>query len=289
MTNDPFVRLLESYKHRTLFLSAAAGNSGDVLLQKGLQVYLQHNNFLVTDQIEDAEVVLTHGGSNINDIWKAGISLFIENLKKYPAKTFIVAPHTFTFHETDFGALLQECTQDIHLFAREKYSSSCLESIDFNANVSIYLSHDTAFLLEGTDYLGQLKAECTDSYVLHAMRTDRESAIVSLDLDRVPQNFIEKMRLAIIRFQLSRYMARWSPKQTHRQSVILQDISYLLYDDFVHKVQHASVVHTDRLHVGILGALLGKPVFLHPTKYDKINGVYHQSLQAYKNVTPMFD
>jgi len=269
MTHDPFLQVLNSFKGHRLYLSAAAGNSGDVLLQKGLLTYLHNNNFLLTDQIEDSEVVLTHGGSNINDIWKAGVTLFVENVKKYPDKKFVVAPHTFTFDETDFGALLQECTQDIYLFAREKYSYACLQAIDFNENISIDLSHDTAFLLQGTEYLEKLLSGCTDSYVLHAMRTDRESAIVSLNLNRVPQNLYEKMQLAIIQFQLRRYMARSVQQPPNRHQVILQDVSYLLYDDFVHKVQHASQVHTDRLHVGILGALLGKQVFLYPTKYSK--------------------
>jgi exopolysaccharide biosynthesis predicted pyruvyltransferase EpsI len=289
MTHDPFIDLLERFKDRTFFLSAAAGNSGDVLLQTGLLIYLHNNNFLLTDKIEDADVVLTHGGSNINDIWKAGISLLVENLNKYPDKIFVVAPHTFTFYETNFAAILQEYQQDIHLFAREEYSFAYLESIKRNDSVSIYLSDDTAFLLVGTSYLQKLKAECTNSYVLHAMRTDRESAIISLDLDRVPQNVFEKVRLIIIQFQLRRYLKQVTSKQPRRHPVILQDISYLLYDEFIDKVQHASQVHTDRLHVGILGALLGKPVFLYSTKYSKIKGVYHQSLQAYKHVTPMFD
>lgn len=289
MKSDAFTELLQNNKNKTFFLLAAPGNSGDLLLQKGLETYLHDNDFLLTKDIEMAEVILTHGGSNINDIWKAGISLFLENLKKYPNKIFVVAPHTFTFFETNFGALLEEFTQDIHLFAREKYSFACLESLSFNKNVSIYLSHDTAFLLQGTEYLQRLQAGRTDSYELHAMRTDRESAIVSLDLDRVPQNFLERVKLAIIKYQLRKYITQKLPQSDTTKSVVMQDVSYLLYDDFVHKVQHASVVHTDRLHVGILGALLGKQVFLHATKYNKVKGVYNQSLQAYTNVTPLFD
>jgi exopolysaccharide biosynthesis predicted pyruvyltransferase EpsI len=46
------------------------------------------------------------------------------------------------------------------------------------------------------------------------------------------------------------------------------------------------VVHTDRLHVAILAALLGKAVRLHDNSYGKNRVVYEQSLHAFPGVTP---
>jgi len=48
------------------------------------------------------------------------------------------------------------------------------------------------------------------------------------------------------------------------------------------------VVHTDRLHVAILAALLGKAVRLHDNSYGKNRVVYEQSLRHFPGVTPMW-
>ena len=46
---------------------------------------------------------------------------------------------------------------------------------------------------------------------------------------------------------------------------------------------HESVV-TDRLHVGIAGALMGKEVYLLDNSYKKLSGVFHNSMGAYPRV-----
>ena len=42
------------------------------------------------------------------------------------------------------------------------------------------------------------------------------------------------------------------------------------YNVFVKLISNASEIITDRLYVGILGAMLGKKVYLYKTKYDKV-------------------
>jgi hypothetical protein len=46
-----------------------------------------------------------------------------------------------------------------------------------------------------------------------------------------------------------------------------------------------SRIQTDRLHVAIAGALLGREVHLHPNSYYKNQAVYDYSLEQYENVT----
>ncbi len=46
---------------------------------------------------------------------------------------------------------------------------------------------------------------------------------------------------------------------------------------------HESIV-TDRLHVGIAGALMGKEVYLLDNSYKKLSGVFHNSMGAYPRV-----
>ncbi len=289
MLPDSFVTFLQSVSDSKIFLCASAGNSGDLLLQKGLVTYLENKKHILVADAESADIIMIHGGANINDIWKEGIGLLKSMLQTYPDTKIVVAPHTFEFWETNFESILADATAQIHLFARERSSYDCLQSLNIPANISLYLSNDTAFLLEGTKYLDDLIASSTKSYVLYAMRTDRESAILPLDLDRVPQNFFEKGKLILINWKLNRFIKHTNNGNTASNKSILEDISYLPYAEFVEKVQHASEIHTDRLHVGILAALLKKKVYLYPTKYAKVRGVYNQSLKQYTTVEPQFD
>ena len=287
MLTDSFLQILYQHKDCCFYLSAAAGNSGDRLLQTGLELYLHNNDFWLTDQIDDAGVVLTHGGSNINDVWKTGVSLFTDNLKKYQDKIFIVAPHTFTFLETNLATVLAPFSQPIYLFAREQTSFTYLQSLPRKENISIGIADDTAFLLEGSQYLEQLRSNCTNDYTLFAMRTDKESQFILVNLNHPPRNFVEKIKFHFIQRTLRHTLQKPMSSRTEADTRMV-DISYLPYDKFISKVQHAAEVHTDRLHVGILAALLNKPVYLYDTKHHKVSAVYKQSLYRYTNVIPMF-
>jgi len=46
-----------------------------------------------------------------------------------------------------------------------------------------------------------------------------------------------------------------------------------------------AVIHTDRAHVGICAALLGKETHLYPNNYHKVRGIYEQSLGGRTNVS----
>ena len=74
----------------------------------------------------------------------------------------------------------------------------------------------------------------------------------------------------------------------------LQDIPGSYFGEYIDRVEHdfvakdlldvigqAEVIFTNRLHVGIAGALLGKRVRLYDNSYGKIRDVYHSSLKNY--------
>lgn len=67
------------------------------------------------------------------------------------------------------------------------------------------------------------------------------------------------------------------------------DLSYNGYakkplDNFLNKINEFEVVNTDRLHVGIVAALLGKTVNLYSNSYFKNHAVYEYSLIRFSNV-----
>jgi exopolysaccharide biosynthesis predicted pyruvyltransferase EpsI len=50
--------------------------------------------------------------------------------------------------------------------------------------------------------------------------------------------------------------------------------------DLLHTIRRADVIVTNRLHIGIAGALLGKRVKLYDNSYGKIRDVYQSSLNG---------
>lgn len=68
----------------------------------------------------------------------------------------------------------------------------------------------------------------------------------------------------------------------HQKSDCVPNISF---EEFFSNIARASKVTTDRLHVSILAAMLGKEVDLYPSNYHKIYGVYLQSLSYFNTVT----
>ena len=53
---------------------------------------------------------------------------------------------------------------------------------------------------------------------------------------------------------------------------------------FLETVRSADEVHTDRLHVMLLAAMLGKPTFAYPTSFGKLEAIYEHSLKSWAHV-----
>lgn len=289
MPDNPFTQFLKAHKTRSFFLAAPGGNSGDNLLEKGLEQYLENNQYITTRSVLSADIILMHGGGNIDDVWHCGKELLIRLLREHPNKIIVAAPNTYHFFETDLEKIMNGFTQEIYLFAREKFSFARLKEMRLNANIHIALADDTAFLLEGTSYVKDLQRQNREEYTLFAFRTDTESRLLTIEYDpHRKDTILEKLKYVYLLWQIRRFLKTEQKDAFNAGKKIISDISHCDFDTFVAIVSHASKIYTDRLHVGILGALLGKKVHLYNTKYDKIDGVYDQSLYRYPHVVPMF-
>ncbi len=287
MKNDPFTAFLKTHRDKTFFLAVPEGNSGDALLRKGLEIYLKENGHVVTGDIDNVDIILIHGGGNIDDVWHGGKNLFIRLARSYPNKKIVVAPNTCHFKETNFEKVLNNCIQEVHFFTREKKSFNRLKQMRLNKNIHIYLSHDTAFLLEGTPYLNAIEKRCKDGYTLFAFRTDKESAVLPVAYSPHKKGVLNKIKYAYLMWCIRKFL-RKELGGAYSGRKIVDDVSFRDFDTFISVISRASKIYTDRLHVGIMGALLKKEVHLFKTKYDKIDGVYEQTLCHYPNVVKEF-
>jgi len=155
------------------------GNNGDELIYRGLNKKLKDLNInydeikykkgsIIVKKISDfnqrfgmtfkefsinkkTDVILIHGGANINDYWGHGTNL-LRNLILHYDIPIAVAPQTFNFEKTDFLEILKKAKQEIHLFCRERTSCSLLKKMQLPENIKIHLSDDTAFYLNKEDF-----------------------------------------------------------------------------------------------------------------------------------------
>ena len=209
-----------------------------------------------------ADVVLLRGGAYLNDVWKE-YDILENAIKNNPDCDIIVAPQSFFFNTARFPEFFETCKQEIYLFCRERYSYNLLLSMNFPENVHVYLSHDTALYLSKDDFNPR-----NSSYDLFCPRGDRESAV---------DWRIEDLR--------KRRNVGLTDSGQPIDKVLVGDLDLVGdFRAFVNLIENARRVYTDRLHVAILSAILGKDTFLYPNSYPKNKGVYEFSLYKFSNV-----
>jgi len=202
-----------------------------------------------------ADIILLRGGAYLTDIWKEYhvLESTFCAIRYKPESIIIIAPQSFFFTTVQFPTFFKRIKHVVHLFCRERYSYNLLSSMHFPENVHIHLSHDTALYLSKEDF--SLNSE-RGSYILIAPRNDIESA-VTWKIKKIPQH----------------------------TKILFGDVIHVTdFGSFVNIVRNASKVYTDRLHVAILSAILGKETYLYPNSYHKNKGVYEFSLSKFRNV-----
>lgn len=254
------------YKIRSFF-HQLCGDMSKRLSQAGLQV-IGENLLDVVYPVSDlmdkrihtikntsaTDIILLRGGAYLNDIWREYMILesIFRAARDNPQSIIIIAPQSFIFTTTEFPTFFKQIKQIVYVFCRERYSYDLLSSMNFPENVHIHLSHDTAFYLSKEDFTLQNEG---GTYILVAPRRDRESAVT------------------------------WKIKKTHPKKILFGDVYYATdFGSFVNIIGNACKVYTDRLHVAILSAILGKETYLYPNSYHKNKGVYELSLHGFPNV-----
>ncbi len=216
------------------------------------------------NEIRDAfaDVILLRGGAYLNDLWKE-YDILENVLRNSPDCAIIVAPQSFFFNSTRFSEFFYS-KQKIYLFCREKYSYNLLLSMNFPENVHIHLSHDTALYLSKDDFNSR-----DGSYDLICPRDDKESVV-----DWRIEDLGKQENMKLINFT-----------EFSTNKVILGDTDFVAdFKAFVDLIENSRRVYTDRLHVAILAAILGKDTSLYPNIYHKNRGVYEFSLYKFPNV-----
>ena len=254
------------------------GNAGDSLIAEATYQFLEEHGIdysvgRLDERLSEKRIVVVGGGGNFNGQYGNVRNFLNANFDRF--ERLVILPHTIRGEPELLGRMDDRFT----LICREFPSYEHCAAVASNANV--YLSDDMA-LAWNVDktlaYVRSLKAHdrvdraflyrqakhefrllqyraCKKTGSLNAFRKDIESSGSAL-----PPNNAD----------LSDIFATDNMTRRFAASAVSFLVRYL-----------ASVkeVHSDRLHVSIIAAMLGKTVFMHDNNYGKNSSVYENSLE----------
>ena len=261
ITCEPLVSSLKKFAENDAVYLSSAGNFGDGLIGLGARFLFEQIGVSPTTQdtmvdrvIPDTDYIIVGGsGGWLDGLWGHYAQLLEDFLMR--GGQVLILPSTVK----GFDAFFEKYASQITIFARERVSYEHLASIK-GMQGRVFLCHDLAF---ATDFsVFQMHGIEHRSGRLNLFREDEEA--------RSATRYTHNYDLSLLWNSVS-----WSDK-----AMCIRRLSPL-----VALMSQFEQVHTDRLHMSILGTLIGCDVVMHPSGYFKNRAVYDYSLSRFGNVT----
>lgn len=285
--------LLQNLKGDEVIYVPNPGNAGDALIAAGTyqlfdRLNLDYKFYKPSECSEYAvkgkTVIYGGGGNLISESKGNACNILLSRVHRHADKV-ILLPHTVSGNEE----LLRGLGPNTTLFAREKISYDHIKANTPKANV--FLAHDMAFFLDWSEYIKKpgplnqapgrrfhdrlkhlkkwvparihlMRAYLQNNKCLNCFRTDKEQTDLELPGDNLD------LSLKLKQGPLSPFIAHAVTRQMLRYLSLFPTIK------------------TNRLHVCIGAALIGKKVVFYPNNYYKNCAVYEHSIKdRFPNVT----
>lgn len=244
------VSFLKNLRGRKLHVMLNRGNAGDGLIHLGGRQLFRRLGLETREFVYPAAV---RGQTLLlygNGSFCATSSHRVGEARHYfdRFEEIVILPSSFDARQQPIAGFLESLPGHVTIFCREKISYGMCEQA-MSDRSRLHLSEDLAFSF---DYAPWRRNPGQGTII--AFRTDAESS-----LKEVPRCSID--------------VSRYGDKH---------DGWPLLYT-----LSRFREVHTDRTHVGVAAAMLGKRTFLHDNSYHKNRAIYEHSLADMDNVTYM--
>lgn len=295
---------LEDKKGRPL------GNHGDWLMHLLFERYLASRGLIETSPRNADALIIPPNGALI-DIYDAPV-LLRNRLQTLPNLPLYIFPSSARFLNVDPASMFESRSAPTVWVCRERYSLDNLRMWNQTlaaANVQLQLSHDVVVAThEWVDAVFPYQAE---SHALLVGRLGAEAEVLSdsrpeaRPLKKLAVKAYAQIPSATLRRGIR---SRMTEKAQGRAADALRiaagavataaldayprDVTGDISDPtlfsrktYVDSIAGAGVVVTNRLHVALPSAILGKPTWLVESGYHKLRGVYEQSLTGLTNLT----
>jgi hypothetical protein len=267
-------QLLDSLRSQPVWYCANPGNAGDALIASATRQLLRRFDLRVrevrdTETVPDGQLILYGGGGNLVPAYAEAARFLARHHEK--ARRLVVLPHTIRGHED----LLADLGPNVTLLCRDLPS---LEWVRVHAPRAVTgLAPDLAlsvrpwrlWLRAGRTLLRALATRPEARRLLTSSRRtlpgpDGLLRVFRADLESVEGNNRREHDLGLL-------------LETDVHDPVLCDLASSLY---LWKVWRSRRVATDRLHVAIAAALVGRPAELSDNTYGKNRAVWEASLSA---------
>lgn len=286
--DDPYLRFLELRKGSRFFMKSWLGNSGDLLIWQATEAILSDLGIELVLDPAAADYILVAGGNQT--MWEENVAVWRESSRRFPGAKLIIGPGTVKSGYSSWLEFVKSPESTVEaIFTRDPASHRLLEECGLGPAVTIGLSHDPVFYRLGTPWLEAQRSGCAEDHIVVAFRKDYEGKGLFDGLFGGRKSHrggavARKLRKAGVK--LSREMRIRAVRRKYAgQAIVVRDVSRMLLPCFLETLRAARLVHTDRLHVMIMAAMLGKPVHAHGTGYGKLEAVYDHSMMEWARVT----
>lgn len=275
------------------------GNAGDGLIAYAtLQLFrrLSLKWVLLRDPWDAAELppgqtVVLGGGGHMCRHWN-GFAPLASRIQER-ASQLVILPHTIEGNDE----ILSEFGPNVDFVCREDPSYEHVAAhvgpgcrVHLSDDMALHLDVDSALRRNFHAWLGAKRTFGRSRARKHLRRLRYE-----LQYGRIPRWLGQRDGASVLNcFRTDEEAAGWSiPEDNLDASSVFSSAdgrygeadAILSGGRLVRYINRFRVVNTDRLHVGIAGALLGKQVNLYVNNYYKITAVYETSLQRFPNVS----
>jgi len=283
-------------KNEIIYYYPNPGNAGDALIACATfklfrKLGIKYRIVDYREQCFRGKIFVYPGGGNLVRYYDTADRVLRKVVNDDPRK-IIVLPHTIEAHKY----LLKNMKSNVDIICRDPVSYQYVKDNAVSANVfladDLFFSADVKEILQKNIlllmggflfkykprrellkaikevFIGLARAynvvhskKRIQSGVLNAFRTDEERTDINIPDDNIDISLPPSVRL--------------------NHETIAEINSRLL----LMTIDHFKEIRTNRLHIAIAGALLGKEVFLYPNNYFKNEAVYNSSLKhAFPNV-----
>lgn len=248
-------------KDETIVFIPNPGNAGDACIAYGTHCYFKHNHIQYEtgniNALYSNKTIVYGGGGNLISLWSQCKNFLLRNAKN---NKIVVLPHTI--EGIDDVLQYDYIQKNVTFICRETISYEYVKRYVDN----VFIDHDMAFSISDVFFNRFTNNECYDT--LNCFRIDNEKTDIIIPPDNIDLSINAMNGL----------MGEWM----HNNYLAVQSITH----SFCSKISKYYSINTNRLHVAIIGAILGKNVLLYQNSYFKNKAVYDYSIKdAYKNVT----
>jgi len=256
------------------------GNAGDGLIAAAAWQLFDRLGLLssitVDANITAGDIVVFGGGGNFIPAYNQARNVIEKSLRQNVSK-FILLPHSIRGNED----ILQKLDKRFYLFCREKESFEHAQKYATNANV--FLTHDLVFGLD----LVQLNQRLNINWLrlqllLHPrlLKAYLKWRQALLKIKPKSDGTMTLMRVDVEAKQADKYPSELDISSKHSSYYSQRFEADLIAREFLATLDQADHIISDRLHVSIASALLGKKLTMFDNSYGKNRNVFLNSMDG---------